>query len=556
MDKMKHLSKVLLVGAILLTGWARAENKMPMMSADDLAAQFGEAGEIDEATRGRGCKIKNFGKVIACELIAGRATVENLVVNQDVIVYGNEEIAGDLTVDGNELVRGNVQIDGNLTVLGNYVPLTFNLLPGTNVISTVLDGLSNDNQNFGSVLINLAPGTYLEDDFSFTNQVQAVTFVGDTNPLAGVSFEQGGIYDGTALDIQNQLNGQIGIGCNYDIGFDATGTIMTVTANSTACTEVFSVVQPNFASPVSLVGHTLLFIGTGGVTATAVVTAAAGNTITLNTAIGGSLSGTTVSSTTSTLGVAFVVIPNVQIADNGTSDSNFVGIKNLKFQGIWFNWGGSTNDLYLGGVNTKMELSNCLFNSPTTALHISANQAYNRQPNTFIGTTIIDNTCTPDFVFNGVWGGAGLQVFGASGTFSYAQYAESALALRTGAHINADFSRFHGEIVNETAVTVTDGSTLIMTGGQVTNATLQAGTTGVAVADSSVLVANNLVVRNFVLGLQLNFASAGLIFGVTNPAFFSGNTNDLQLDGAPYMNITVDYMSGNFGSNNSYVRTL
>jgi hypothetical protein len=555
MDKMKRLSSVVLAGAMLLAGWARAENRLPMMSADDLAAQLGGAADIDGATRG--CKIKNFRKLIACELIAGRATVDNLVVNEDVVVYGNEEIAGNLTVDGNELVRGNVEIDGNLTVLGNYVPLTFNLQPGTNVISPVINGLSNDVQNFGSVLINLAPGDYNETNFSFTNQIQDVTIIGDTNPLAGVTFMQGGIYGGLAYNVQRQLNPEIGVGCNYNITFNtgpvpAAGTVMTVTTDTLACTD-FTAANPNFSS--LLAGRQVQFIGQGATGLTATVQSATGNTITFTTAVGGTLAGTTTDGMNSSLGVAFTVVPNVRI--NGPAGtSSFTGFKNLKLQGIYFSW-EIGNVLYLGGVNTKMELSNNLLSDEdagplVSGIVLSANQAYNRQPNTFTGRPQIVDTCTPDFVFNTVIGGPGLQIFGASGTFSYAQFTASAMYIDRGSRIVADYSRFLNELQTDTAISVVNGSTLSFINGIVQDVVQVPNTNGIVVANSSTLVASDVTVKNFDVGLNVETASAGLVFGVTNPANFDGNTNDLELDGALTANINA-YVSGTFGVNNSYV---
>lgn len=540
MDKMKRLSNMLLVSAMLVTGWAQAE-PMPMVAAEDLAANLGamEMGD-DDATRG--CNIKHFGKIIACDVVAGNGTFDNLRVNNDLTVFGDEEIAGDL------IVRGDI------IVFGDYVPLTFNLLPGTDVIGPVIDGLSNDDQNFGSVLINLAPGVYNESDFTFIEDIQDLTMIGDTHPLAGVAFMQGGIYGGPSYNVQFQLNPEIGLGCNYNIGFDASGTIATVTTDTIACTD-FTAVNPDFTG---LVGHEVVFTGIGGIPTTYTVLAVAGNTITFDSPVGGVVVGTAVSTTTSTPGVAFVVIPNVRI--NGPAGtSSFVGFDNLKLQGIYFSW-EIGNVLYLGGVNTKMELSNNLLKDQdagpdASAIIISANQAYNRQPNLFWGRPQIIASSTPDFIFNSVWGGPGLQIFGASGNFSYAQFSASSMDIQDGSRIIADYSRFFNILPGVTAISLFDASTLSLDNGTVQNSGLSAGANGIIVANSSTLNAPNIIVMDFVTGLNVETASAGILFGVSNPANFSGNTVDLELDGDAVTFISINTLVPgvpSFGTSFSY----
>jgi hypothetical protein len=543
MDKMKRLSSLLLVGAMLLSGWARADQNLPVVPAENLAGQLDGNGDgaddADGATRGRkGCKIKSVRRLIACDIVANSIRTDNLYVNQNLVVYGNEEVAGNLTVDGDLIVRGN------------YVPLTINLTPGTNKISTALAGLSNDNQNFGSVLINLAPGTYNESNFTFTNQVQAVTFIGDTNPLAGVSFMQGGIYGGPAYNVQRQLNPQIGLGCNYNIGFDASGTEMTVTADTPACLGSFAVAQPDLSG---LVGYTLFFMGVDGLGTTleAVVTSAINNTVTLNAVVGGVLPGTTTSSTTSTPGVAFTVEPKVIIQDTAAAVSNFVGIKNLKFQGVYFHW-NNNNDLYLGGVNTKMELSNCILrSSPTTNIFIGASQAYNRQPNTFIDTVASLPTSTLDFVFNTVilrpFG-----VLGSSGSFSFGQNSFGGLVLLEGAHINADSSRIYNS--NQQYAIDLDGASLISL-----NNALVANSrgSGIGLLNGSTLttIANSPVssINNIGTGLVLQLAASAIIVGAVN-ADFSGNANAVAIDSLPPYATLGAVPNGVPDALNSYVK--
>jgi hypothetical protein len=520
MEKMKRLSVMLLVSAVILTNWIQAED-CKAMSSDEFAAQFADiAPANDDATRK--CSIKKFSKVIACDLIAGNATINNLTVRENLQVNGNETI------------------NGNLTVLGNYVPRTFFLTPGTDKIIGTLNTLSADTQNFGSAVINLTTGgattgTYTETDFTFLTQLQDVTIIGDTNPLAGVSFMQGGIYGGPAFDVQRQLASQIGEGENYDIAFDATGTIMTVTASVGT-----TVAQPNFSGLAA--GRTINFIGTDGTIDAFTVASTSANTITFTASVPGTVAGTTVSAP-SDLGVAFVVVPNITIASASVTPASFVGIKNLKLIGINFDWAGASNSLILGGVNTKMELSNNLFQNGANAVVIAANEAYNRQPNTFAGPTVISDTSSPDFVYNSVWL-ATLGVTGAKGSFSYAQFAEAILLANGDAHIDANWQRVYPNSL-DTAVTVQNVSSLSLSNAIIANEALQAGSIGVNVLNSSSVTTQTVLgnaplsVRNFATGMHLNLVSAGLIQGATNPANFTTNTNDLEIDGVGYATIAL-----------------
>lgn len=82
--------------------------------------------------------------------------------------------------------------------------------------------------------------------------------------------------------------------------------------------------------------------------------------------------------------VGFVICPNVTLT--GDTANRVVGIKNLKVRGVFLNWAAATSakntpNLFLGGVKTKLELSNSMGRA---VIRITARESYNCQSNTFI----------------------------------------------------------------------------------------------------------------------------------------------------------------------------
>ena len=491
--------------------------------------------QSDEVVRSRKCK--NFCSVNTQSLCACSAKIKNACISENLKV-------------------------GNLRVTGNIVPRTINVRPGDS-INTILNNLADCTENELPIILKFLPGTYDASDWTLTKQLQDITLQGDTNSLAGVAFMEGGMYRFPGLNVQFQIfqNTAIGNGCNYHITLNS-NTQVTVTTDNDAGNFCIGNPGPPANNPnfnLLPAGRTVFFVGTDGeISGPFTVASTSGNQITFNENVSGVV-GTNLG-TTSDPGVGFVICPNVTLtggpAGPGLPANRVVGIKNLKIRGIFLDWENATNvktqpGLFLGGVKTKLELSNCMGRG---VIRITARESYNCQPNTFIGgsggsAVIFLPPSEPNFLYNSVFGNDAQVIADTSkaGVFNFAQFSAAWVQVVDLARLSICFSRFFNVRSGPPAVFVTDRARIRWPGGVSYNCDV-----GARLVNNSAMATTNpngdaatIAIRNCTLGLDLQQQSQAFMVGVTNPGLFSGNTNDLILDGTLFANINA-YVSGTF----------
>ncbi len=507
-----------------------------------LASSDGE--HEDDATRSRKCE--SFWGLKTGTLTACSVVVKNLDVEKKL------KVGGDATICGNFLVKGNC------------VPHTI-YLRSTDSINDTLNALADCSENSCPTILSLAPGTYAAGDLNVCKSLQDITIQGDTSPLAGVGFMQGGIYNDPGFNLQCQIgeNTAIGRGDQYYV-YRPTGETMIVTVTTDLVNNA-----PDFSSVEA--GTKVCFVDTdGGITEFTVASTSA-NSITFTADISGVIG---LGELTSDLGVGFVIKPNVTLT--GSTVNSVTGIKNLKVRGVILNWIGAeeacnaNEGLYLGGVKTKLELSNSVIQG---IVRIAARESYNCQPNTVLQTAggadtaalIFGITSEPNFVFNSVFGTFAQVLAGSSkaGSFAYGQFSASTLRVVQGARLSIDASRLYNVLNVEAAILVEDGSHInwpngVLTGDEVSTP----GNTGVIIRNSSGLSTSNsdcddapVTIRGFDIAITVTQNSFAAIRGATNPEFFDNNTNDLDLDGLLISNINTYGPDGLLGTLNSYLIT-
>ncbi len=491
----------------------------------------------DDATRSRKCA--SFWDVKTGTLTACSAVVRN-----------------NLDVEKKLKVRGDATVCGDLHVKGDVIPRTIYLNENDD-LNEVINELADCGQNYQPIILSLAPGDYAAGELNVCNSIQDLTIQGDTSPLAGVGFIQGGQYSDPGLQLQCQIreNAAIGRGDLYQV-FLATGKLNVVEVTSDEVNPDFSSVAP---------GTRVCFVGEDGDIEEFVVAGTNANTITFSSNIN-EVDG--LAETASANGVGFVIKPNVTLT--GEELNRLTGPKNLKIRGVILNWSDANNlcdgdqGLYLGGVKTKLELSNSIIQG---GVRITARESYNCQPNTVLETEgndiaslVFMATSEPNFIFNSVFGSlASVTAAGSkAGAFSHAQFSAGRLEVVQGARLDAQRSVFYNIDDEDGALFVADGSHV-----NLANGILYDCMSGPAVniRNSSGLTTSDPSCPNAPffasacdIALTVTQNSFAIIRGVTNPEFFADNTIDLDLDGFTFADIDT-YPSGVFGSLVSYLIT-
>ena len=274
--------------------------------------------------------------------------------------------------------------------------------------------------------------------------VNNLTLLGDTNPLAGVTFMEGGEYCNTGLIYIPHLSPCIGKGV-YKLKFNGIQNKVTVTSN----------INPNFSDVAPCT--TVKILDKNGDLHSYSVHKGCDNELYFNEEICLDFfvhdDCCKDKEADAVKGVAFVLVPHVVLRSNITNILS--GVKNLRMVGIYFDLCG---ELYYGENYSNIE--NCMFGKHAT-IYSTAMLSVNRSPNTILGKFVLDEQTHNKFIFNSVLTkNAMILANNCSGFFSNSMFSHcyKGLYLVNNTNLNGSYNLYYQ--INGISMHVTDGSKL------------------------------------------------------------------------------------------------